>query len=146
MPATLLKRDAGRGVFLLKLWNFKSTYFEENLLTAASVCSNFLRILTGKNHPQIKLQHLRKVWIWTFGFFVHQINYFYEILKLKQNFRKDEVATGKTLFFVIGLFCTPHFVLTMASDRAVLCLRCQSQNFQLKNDNPVFSKGFEFFR
>ena len=26
-----------------------------------------LRIITGKKHPQIKLQHLWKVWVWTFG-------------------------------------------------------------------------------
>ena len=29
-----------------------------------------------------------------------------ELLKLKQNFQKNKVATGKTLFFVIGPFCT----------------------------------------
>ena len=36
----------------------------------------FLRILTGKKHPKIKLQHLRKIRIWTFGSLVHQINSF----------------------------------------------------------------------
>ena len=35
-----------------------------------------LRILTGKKDPQITLQRLRKVWIWTFGSLVHQINSF----------------------------------------------------------------------
>ena len=46
------------------------------------ICICFLRILTwkstpaGKNHPQIKLWRLRKVWIWTFGSLVHQINFY----------------------------------------------------------------------
>ena len=39
---------------------------------------------------------------------VHQINALYEVLELKQNFRKDKIATGKTPFFVIGPFCTPY--------------------------------------
>ena len=40
---------------------------------------------------------------------------------MKQNFWKNEIVTGKTPFFVIGLFCTPILVvLTLASDRAVL--------------------------
>ena len=29
------------------------------------------------------------------------------ILKLKQNFRKNKLVFAKTLFFVIGPFCTP---------------------------------------
>ena len=33
-----------------------------------------LRILTGKKHPKIRLSRLRKIWIWTFGSLVHQIN------------------------------------------------------------------------
>ena len=35
-----------------------------------------LTILTGKKHPKIKLQFLRKIWIWTSGSLVHQINSF----------------------------------------------------------------------
>ena len=35
-----------------------------------------LRILTERKHPEIKLQRLRKVRIWTFGLLVHQINSF----------------------------------------------------------------------
>ena len=81
-----------------------------------------LRILTGKKHPQIKLQRFRKLWIWTFGWLLHQTNFLYEALKLKQNFRKNKVVTGKTRFFVIGPFVLPIlFVLTLASGRAVLC-------------------------
>ena len=58
-----------------KRWFIKQT---ENkwLLLSASFTAKFelvfvSRILTGKKHPQIKLQHLRKVWIWTFGSLVH---------------------------------------------------------------------------
>ena len=35
-----------------------------------------LRILTGKKHPKVKLQRLRKIRILTFGSLVHQINSF----------------------------------------------------------------------
>ena len=48
-----------------------------------------LRILTGKKHRQIKLQRLHKVRIWTFGTLIYEINYLYEVLKLKQNFQKN---------------------------------------------------------
>ena len=69
----------------------------------------------------MKLQHFRKLWIWTFDWLVHQINSLYEALKLKQNFRKNKVVTGKIPFFVIGPFCTPHSVcLNLATDREVL--------------------------
>ena len=33
--------------------------------------ADFLRILTGKKHRQIKLQRLEKVRIWAFGLLVH---------------------------------------------------------------------------
>ena len=63
-----------------------------------------------------------KIRIWTFGALVHQINSLYEVRKLKQNLRKNKVVTGKTPFFVIGPFCTPHSIcyLISASDRDVL--------------------------
>ena len=67
-----------------------------------------LWILTGKKYRQIKLQRLQKVRIWAFGSLVHQINSLQEILKLKQNFQKNKVVTGKTPFFVMGPFCTHH--------------------------------------
>ena len=58
--------------------------------------------------------------MWTFGWFVHQINSSYEVLKLKQSFRKNKLVTGKTPFFAIDTFCTPQTIcLTLASDRAV---------------------------
>ena len=43
--------------------------------------------------------------IWVVGT-INQL--FTEVLKLKQNFSKNKVFTGKTLFFVIGPFCTNH--------------------------------------
>ena len=77
-----------------------------------------LRKLTGKKHPQIKFQRFWKVWTWTFGWLVHQIISLYEVLKLKQNFRKTKVVTGETPLFVIGPSCSPILiVLTLASDR-----------------------------
>ena len=41
---------------------------------------------------------------------VDQIKSIYEIPKLKQNFQKRKVITGKTPFFVIGQFGTPHTI------------------------------------
>ena len=74
-----------------------------------------------EKHRQIKFERLRKVRIWAFDSLVHQINPLEEVLKLKQNFPKNKVANGKTPFFVIGPFCTHHFIcLTLASDMAVL--------------------------
>ena len=32
------------------------------------------------------------------------------VLKLKQNFQKNKVVTGKTPFFVIGSFCSHHSI------------------------------------
>ena len=46
-------------------------------------------LLTGKKHRQIKLRRLQKVRIWTFGSLIHQINSLKEVLKLKQNSRKN---------------------------------------------------------
>ena len=66
-----------------------------------------LAILTGKNHPKIKLQRLRKIRIWTFGSLVHQINSL-EVLKLEQIFQKNKVVAGRTPLFVIGPFCSRH--------------------------------------
>ena len=64
-----------------------------------------LRILTEKKHRQMELQRLQKVQIW-----VQQINSLYEVLKLKQNFQKNKVVTGITLFFLIGPLCSHHFI------------------------------------
>ena len=69
-----------------------------------------LRILTGKKHRQRKLQRMQKVRIWTFGYFMHQINLLLEVLKLKQNVQESKVVTGKTPFFLIGPFCTNHSI------------------------------------
>ena len=63
-----------------------------------------------EKYRQIKFERLRKVRIWAFGSLVHQINPLEEVLKLKQNFPKNQVANGKTPFFVIDPFCTHHFI------------------------------------
>ena len=45
--------------------------------------------------------------------------------KLKPNVQKINVVAGKTLFFVIGPFCSPIlFFLTLASDMVVLYRLC----------------------
>ena len=85
-------------------------YVSEAVIRRCSVKKVFLRILTGKKHCQIKLQLLQKVQIWAFGFLVQQINSLWEVLKLKQNFRKNKVVTGKTPLFVLGLFCSHHSI------------------------------------
>ena len=41
-----------------------------------SIGTSELRILTGKKHPKIKLQRLRKIRILTFRSLVHQMNSF----------------------------------------------------------------------
>ena len=72
-----------------------------------------LRILTGKKHPKIKFQPLRRIRILTFGSLLHQINSFQGVLELEQIFQKNEVVTGKTPFFVIGPFCSRHSICLM---------------------------------
>ena len=48
-------------------------------------------------------------------------NSLYEVLKLKQNFGKTKVVTGKTRFFVKGPSCTSYSIcLTLASGKSVL--------------------------
>ena len=66
----------------------------------------------------MRLLRFRKVWIWTFGWLVHQINSLYKALKLKQNYGKNKVVAGRNsvLHFVLPF----RFLLTLASDRAVL--------------------------
>ena len=49
---------------------------------------DFLRILTGKKQPKIKLQRLRKIRILTFWSLVHQSNSFQEVSKLEQILQK----------------------------------------------------------
>ena len=49
-----------------------------------------LRILTGKKHPKTKLQPLRKRRILIFGSLVHKTNFFEEVLKLEQIFKKNK--------------------------------------------------------
>ena len=83
-----------------------------HLLSFSKFIQNYymLRILTGKKHRQIKFQRIRKVQIWAFDSLVHQINSLEEVFKLKQNFQKNKVVTGKTPLFVIGPFCSRHSI------------------------------------
>ena len=50
--------------------------------------------------------------IWVVGtcciWIVGKTNPLQEVSKLKQNIQKNKAVTGKTLFFVIGPFCTHH--------------------------------------
>ena len=48
--------------------------FINEIRECPSIWNTSLRILTGKNHPKIKLQLLRKIRILAFGSLVHQIN------------------------------------------------------------------------
>ena len=48
----------------------------DSLLKQNSQFVDTLRILTGKKHPKMKLQYLRKIRIWTFESLVQQINSF----------------------------------------------------------------------
>ena len=98
---------------------------------------------TRKKHPQIKLQRFQKVWIWTFGWLVHQVNSLYKVLKMKQSFWKSKIVTGKMTFFVSILY-SPFYLLT--EQFCMEMLRFQSYYFQLKNGTPVFWKGFAIFR
>ena len=58
----------------------------------------------------MKHQRLQKVRIWVFGLLVDQIKSLQEVLKLKQDFQKHKVVTGKTQFFAIGSFCSHHSI------------------------------------
>ena len=72
-----------------------------------------LRILAGKKTPSNKTPMLSKSMNMDISVVSTLIQLFIRgsYLKLKQNFRKKKVVTGKILFFVIGdPFCSPHFI------------------------------------
>ena len=105
---------------------------EEKLCYFDTWC--YLRILTGKKHPQIKLHRFQIVWIWTFGWSVHQINFLYEVLKLKQSFWKNKLVTGKTPSFVIGSLCTLHSIcLNICFWQSSFVWKCCVFNFSTFN-------------
>ena len=54
----------------LRLWVFENAHVD--CIHIYSFQAMSLRIVTGKKHCQIKLQHLQKVGIWAFGLLVHQ--------------------------------------------------------------------------
>ena len=86
---------------------------------------NFM-ILTGETNSQIKLQHLQKVWIWAFGYLVHQSNSLEDVVKLEPNFRKNKVVTGKTRFVMIVHFVLPIlFVLTLNFWQSSFVWKCR---------------------
>ena len=53
---------------------------------------------------------LKKVQTWAFGLLVQQISSLQKVLKLKKNFQKNKVVTGKSPLFVVGPFCSHHFI------------------------------------
>ena len=71
---------------IVSIWKFKNTLIEFIKTKGNSIfgvsdiyCIKLLTrlgILTGKKHPKIKLQRLRKKRIWTFWSLIHQINSF----------------------------------------------------------------------
>ena len=71
--------------------------------------SLLLRVLTGKKHPQMKLQRLPKVWIWTEAKFP-KINVPKVWIWTETKFSKNKVVAGKTPFFVTGPFYTSHSI------------------------------------
>ena len=137
----------GKGRFLLS--SDSSFHFMKSLQSP-----NFLRLTIYKKKfkdthreeaPSNKAWTLSKsinmdIWV-----LVQQINFLFEVLKLKQNFRKSKEVTGKTLFFVIGAFCTPHFIcLDIGFWQSNFFM--EIFGFQLKNGTPVFLKGLAFFK
>ena len=109
-------------------------------LNIANFCP--LRILTGKKHPKIKLQRLRKIRILTFGSLVHQINSCQEVLGLEQILG----VTGKTQLFMIGQFCSLHSICLNSGfwQRSFEWKRCDFNlsGFNLKTVLQFFEKDF----
>ena len=117
--------------FLNKINN--NTHFIDNFASYQYIFS-----LKDTHREKAPSKRFRKVWIWTF-------EWLYEVLKLKQNFRKNTVVTSKILFFVIGPRCIPHFIcLTLASDIVILYgnVAFSILVFSTKISTPVFWKGF----
>ena len=103
----------------------------------------------GKHTFKIDLNQLRKVWTWTFGKLMHQINYFWKVLMLKLNFLK-KVVSGKTALFKIGLFFTPHSIFLNIGFKQGSFVGKQgtfsSITFSWKTVPQFFKKDFRFFK
>ena len=107
-----------------------------------------LRILTGKKHPQIKLQRSLKVPVWAFALLAHQINSLEVVFILKKNVQKNKVVISKTLFSVVGPFCSQHSVCLntgfwYSSFVWKWCIFNLSA-FNKKSVLQFFEKGFRF--
>ena len=93
-----------------KRWSFILRCFFPVSILKVIVMFNFVAkgiFLSGKV-SQLRIP--RGIKYGVFGSLVHQINSVEEVLKLKQNFQKNKVVTGKTPFFVRGPFHTYHSI------------------------------------
>ena len=81
------------------------------------------------------------------NWFIKSTLYIYEFLCLKQNFQK-KVVTGKTPFFEIGPFCTPHSIFpNIGFWHDSFVWKCCVFNFSTFNSKAVlqfFEKVFVF--
>ena len=73
----VVRRCSIKKGFLKNFVKFTGKHLCQSLFLNAGLRSvTLLRVLTGKMHPEIKLQRLREIRIWTFGLLVNQINSF----------------------------------------------------------------------
>ena len=75
-PSILLIHSSSTLTFQTKSFTWLSKLQQCNESNACFLQNGYLRILTGKKHPKIKLQRLWKIRIWTFGLLVHWIKSF----------------------------------------------------------------------
>ena len=94
----------------INCWKIIKLIIKTPLIEAVLVPFFIVKDTHREKDPQIKLQRFWKVEIWTFEWLVHKINSLYEVFKLKQNFRNKWSSYGKTPFFAIDPFCTPHSI------------------------------------
>ena len=78
IKSLILSQLVSIGCLYYNIWTriYQLYVLEESEVVAGKsfIEKMFLRILTGRNHRQIKLQRLQKVRTWTFRLLVHQIN------------------------------------------------------------------------
>ena len=93
-------------VYVPSTFSFINRIFQTPKFKSSPEACFSLKIHTGKKHRQMKPQRLQKVQIWTFGNRLFIRDYYSETIFSKKN----KVVTGKTPFFVIGQFCSHHFI------------------------------------